>query len=262
MACMARRSNSRPERASYWLKPAPGKCPMSTWINNWLRPEVFCTFALLSNSGGAQERSEYPKAPNSGHRLARPTRSPKALRLIDETCAVRFLQRGGQRPILLAVRPANRRDPTQMILRLTAVALLDLPQTVILPGQHMIRICFQGALVPDLRKLVVAEFAINNRSDWQRSDDRRGRAPSVARWRWHIHCGHRWSHRLRGNPWQKRSRRKGTAWLFWPWGPEWPSCPTAVAAKTNAGPSGQKKCLHHHYLLLQPKSWSERGRSI
>ena len=132
---------------------------MSTWINNWLRPEVFCTY-FSSNSGRAQERSEYPKAPNSGHRLARPTRSPKALRLIDETCAVRFLQRGGQRPILLAVRPANRSDPTQMILRLIAVALLDLPQTVILPGQHMIRICFQGALVPDSRKLVVAEFAI------------------------------------------------------------------------------------------------------
>ena len=34
-----------------------------------------------------------------------------------------------------------------MILRLIAVALLDLPQTVILPGQHMVRICFQGALV-------------------------------------------------------------------------------------------------------------------
>src|SRR2546423_13025366 len=47
-----------------------------------------------------------------------------------------------------------------MILRLVAVALLDLPQTVILPGQHMVWICFQGALVPDLRKLVVAELAI------------------------------------------------------------------------------------------------------
>jgi hypothetical protein len=47
-----------------------------------------------------------------------------------------------------------------MILRLVAVAPLDLPQAVILPGQHMVRICFQGALVPDLRKLVVAELAI------------------------------------------------------------------------------------------------------
>src|SRR6516162_3135066 len=46
-----------------------------------------------------------------------------------------------------------------MILRLITVAL-NLPQTVILPGQHMVRICFQGALVPDLRKLVVAELAI------------------------------------------------------------------------------------------------------
>src|SRR6476619_5371749 len=47
-----------------------------------------------------------------------------------------------------------------MILRLVSVALLDLPQTVILPGLHMIRIGFQGALVPDLRKLVVTELAI------------------------------------------------------------------------------------------------------
>ena len=47
-----------------------------------------------------------------------------------------------------------------MVLRLIAVALFDLPQTVVLPGQHVVRICFQGALVPDLRKLVVAELAI------------------------------------------------------------------------------------------------------
>src|SRR5258707_10865357 len=80
--------------------------------------------------------------------------------LINQASAGRLLQRCGQRPILLAAGPANRRDPTQMILRLVAVALLDLPQTVILPGLHMIRICFQGALVPDLRKLVVAELAI------------------------------------------------------------------------------------------------------
>jgi hypothetical protein len=47
-----------------------------------------------------------------------------------------------------------------MILRLLAVALLDLPQTVIIPGQHMVRVGFQRALVPDLRELVVTEFAI------------------------------------------------------------------------------------------------------
>src|SRR6476620_7051003 len=47
-----------------------------------------------------------------------------------------------------------------MILRLIAVALLDLPQTVILPRQHMVRIGFQRALVPDLREFVVAELAI------------------------------------------------------------------------------------------------------
>jgi len=47
-----------------------------------------------------------------------------------------------------------------MVQRLIAVALFDLPKTVVLPGQHMIRICFQGALVSDLRKLVVTELAI------------------------------------------------------------------------------------------------------
>src|SRR5476649_1498152 len=47
-----------------------------------------------------------------------------------------------------------------MILRLFAVALLDLPQTVILPRQHMVRVGLQRAFVPDLRELVVAELAI------------------------------------------------------------------------------------------------------
>src|SRR6185295_15406531 len=47
-----------------------------------------------------------------------------------------------------------------MILRLVAVALLDLPQTVILPGLDVVRIGLQRALVPDLRDLVVAELAI------------------------------------------------------------------------------------------------------
>ena len=41
-----------------------------------------------------------------------------------------------------------------------AVALFDLPQAVILPGQHMVRVGFQRALVPDLREPVVAELAI------------------------------------------------------------------------------------------------------
>src|SRR5271154_6006861 len=61
---------------------------------------------------------------------------------------------------MFAIGPANRGDPAQMILRLLAVALLDLPQTVILPGQHMIRIGLQRALVPDLAQPVVAELAI------------------------------------------------------------------------------------------------------
>src|SRR5882757_725953 len=47
-----------------------------------------------------------------------------------------------------------------MILRLIAVALFELPQAVILPGQHVVRIGLERALVPDLRQLVVAELAI------------------------------------------------------------------------------------------------------
>src|SRR5881227_3301651 len=47
-----------------------------------------------------------------------------------------------------------------MILRLFAIALLDLPQAVILPGLDVVRIGLERALVPDLRHLVVAELAI------------------------------------------------------------------------------------------------------
>jgi hypothetical protein len=45
-------------------------------------------------------------------------------------------------------------------LRLIAVALLDLPQTIILPGLDVVRVGLQRALVPDLRDLVVTELPI------------------------------------------------------------------------------------------------------
>src|SRR3984885_13332919 len=85
-----------------------------------------------------------------------------ALRLysINETCAGRLFQRVRQGPIFRAVCSADRSDPAKMILRLLAVTPLDLPQTVIIPGQHMVRIRFQCPLVPDLRELVVAELTI------------------------------------------------------------------------------------------------------
>src|SRR5438309_72236 len=44
--------------------------------------------------------------------------------------------------------------------RLIAVALLDLPQPVILPGLDVVGVGFQRALVPDLAELVVAELAV------------------------------------------------------------------------------------------------------
>src|ERR1700722_3114761 len=85
-----------------------------------------------------------------------------ALRLysINETYAEGLFQRVRQRSILRAVGSADRSDPAKMILRLLAVALLDLPQTVIIPGQHMVRIRFQCPFVPDLRELVVAKLTI------------------------------------------------------------------------------------------------------
>ena len=56
--------------------------------------------------------------------------------------------------------PVKRGDPVQVILRLLAVALFDLPQAVILPGLDVVGVGLQRALVPDLRHLVVAELAI------------------------------------------------------------------------------------------------------
>src|SRR5262245_37618717 len=47
-----------------------------------------------------------------------------------------------------------------MVHRLIAIALLYLPEPVVLPSQHMVRVRLQRALVPDLRLLVVAELAV------------------------------------------------------------------------------------------------------
>jgi len=79
---------------------------------------------------------------------------------INQAGAGRFFQGGGQRPIFRAFGAANRGYSAQVILRLIAVTLFDLPQTIILPGQHVVRVGFQRALVPDLRELLIAEFAI------------------------------------------------------------------------------------------------------
>src|SRR5258705_10836129 len=117
-----------------------------------------------------------------------------------------------------------------MILRLIAVALLDLPQTVILPGLHMIRICFQGALVPDLRKLVVAELAI-------------GIADQIGHIRPIVVAERLQLLYRRGIIIAVVDRRigsavpvgeggvveKGLLGFLWPWGCGWPWCPTASA---------------------------------
>src|SRR3982074_260426 len=102
-----------------------------------------------------------------GLRAKRNRRSPKAapvewtlLTSVNQTGAGGLFQRRGQRFVFRAIGAANRADPVQVILRLIAVALFDLPQSVILPGPHMIRVGLQRALIPDLRDLVVAELAV------------------------------------------------------------------------------------------------------
>src|ERR1700739_137409 len=80
--------------------------------------------------------------------------------LIDKTSAGRLLKCGGKRAIFGTIGAADRCDPAQMIFRLVAVALLDLPEAVIVPCQDMVRIGLQGALIPDLGELVVTKLAI------------------------------------------------------------------------------------------------------
>src|SRR5581483_7035289 len=67
---------------------------------------------------------------------------------------------GSERTILLAAGAGELRDLRQVILRLIAIALFDLPQAVILPGLDVVGVGLQRALVPDLRELVVAELAV------------------------------------------------------------------------------------------------------
>ena len=67
------------------------------------------------------------------------------------------------RAALTRKRKARQRCPALLhfLLRLIAVAVLNVPQAVMLPRQYMVRIWFQRALViPDLREFVVAELAI------------------------------------------------------------------------------------------------------
>ena len=79
---------------------------------------------------------------------------------VNEASAGRFFESCGERAIFLAVGAGQCGDPVQVVLRLLPVALFDLPQSVILPGLDVVRVRLQGALVPDLRDLVVAELAI------------------------------------------------------------------------------------------------------
>ena len=79
---------------------------------------------------------------------------------IDERSARRLLQGRGQGLVLIAIGTANLSDPTQVIFCLLAIALLDLPKSIIVPREDVIRIGFQRAFIPNLRKRVIAELAI------------------------------------------------------------------------------------------------------
>src|SRR6202022_2820413 len=79
---------------------------------------------------------------------------------VNEAGAGRLFQCRSQRAIFLAVGAGQGGDPAEVILRLIAVALFDMPQPVILPGLDVVRVGLQRALVPNLRDLVVAKLAM------------------------------------------------------------------------------------------------------
>src|SRR5882724_11734151 len=79
---------------------------------------------------------------------------------VNQTRARRLFKCCSERAVFLACGAGEGSDPVQVVLRLFAVALFDLPQAVILPGLDVVRIGLERALVPDLRHLVVAELAI------------------------------------------------------------------------------------------------------
>src|ERR1700692_2837674 len=114
---------------------------------------------------GLLDAATMHRTPNAGAAvilLDATTRSPhfSSYSSVNHAGAGRLFERSGERAIFLAVGAGERGDPVQVILRLIAVALLDLPQTIILPGLDVVRVGLQRALVPDLRDLIVAELAI------------------------------------------------------------------------------------------------------
>jgi hypothetical protein len=78
----------------------------------------------------------------------------------DEAGARRPRQCCCKRAVFFAVGAGEQRDLAQVIFRLLAVALFELPQPVISLGLDVVGVGLQRALIPDLRKLVVAELAI------------------------------------------------------------------------------------------------------
>src|SRR4051794_23603458 len=79
---------------------------------------------------------------------------------VDQAGTGGLFKGGGQRLVFRTILAADRADPVEVILGLIPVALFDLPQSVILPSPHMVRVGLQCPLIPDLRDLIVAELAV------------------------------------------------------------------------------------------------------
>src|SRR5579862_2234703 len=89
-------------------------------------------------------------------RLRRPSLSGS----VDEAGACGLVEGHRERLVLGAIGAANLLDAAEVILGGFAVALFELPQSVVLPGADMVRVGLQRALVPELRDLVVAKLAV------------------------------------------------------------------------------------------------------
>src|SRR4029077_6191057 len=91
---------------------------------------------------------------------AHPAGPCRCLKSVDEASTRRLVERHRKRFVFGAIGAADLADAAQVVLSGLAVALLELPESVILPGANMVRIGLERALVPDLRDLVVAELAV------------------------------------------------------------------------------------------------------
>src|SRR5262249_36242880 len=70
------------------------------------------------------------------------------------------VKRERKRLVFGAIGAADVADAAQMVLGLIAVALFKLPEPIVLPSPHVVRVGLERTLIPDLRNPVVAELAV------------------------------------------------------------------------------------------------------